>query len=188
MSKPFCNAPEDNKFFPRLKTLLNIPAPCCVLRFLCRLSAIVWDLLIVTFHGKFFLLTLSYLTKKDCPLGNVTRYAVTFCLKKIFFLYISSTPTSFTSKYLFKTTPLNEPNMGAANAPIGKNPPLYLRLFCLPPLYQTPHLNDCFFILKSHHLLVQCYMFCDVKLTPTAITLTNTHQVNMSIFLTLFFW
>ena len=33
MSKPFYNVPEENKSFPRLKTLPNIPAPCCVLRF-----------------------------------------------------------------------------------------------------------------------------------------------------------
>ena len=33
-SKPLFNAPEDNKFFPRLKTLSNILAPCCVLHFL----------------------------------------------------------------------------------------------------------------------------------------------------------
>ena len=78
--------------------------------------------------------------------------------------------------------------MGAANAPIGKNLPLCLRLFCLPPIYQTPRLTDCFFILKSCHLLVQCHMFFDVKLAPVAITRTNTHQVNMRIFLTLASW
>ena len=78
--------------------------------------------------------------------------------------------------------------MGAANAPIGKNPNLCLLLFPLPPIYQTPRLTDCFFILKIHRLLGQCYMFCDVKLAPVAITRTNTHQVNVPIFLTLVFW
>ena len=155
MPKPFFNVLEDNKYFPNLKTLPNISAPLCVLRFLHRLGRIVRDL-IVKFDGKFFLLTLSFLTKKDCPLGNVTRSGGPFFLNNILFLYISYTSTSFTSKYLFVTTPSNEPNMGAANAPIGKNSPLCLRLFCLPPIYQTPQ--------KSHRLLVQCYMFYDVKL------------------------
>ena len=63
-SKPFFNALEENKFFPTLKTLPNIPATFCVLGFLCFLGPIVQDLLIVTFDGTFFLLTLSYLAKK----------------------------------------------------------------------------------------------------------------------------
>ena len=93
----------------------------------------------------------------------------------------------FTSKYFFITTPPNKPNMEAANAPIGKNSPFCLGVFLLPPIYQTTRLTDCFFILKSYHLLVQCYMFCDIKLAFVAITRTNTHQVNMLIFLALVF-
>ena len=77
--------------------------------------------------------------------------------------------------------------MGVANAPIGKYLPLCLHLFRLLPIYQRPRLTDCFFILTSRRLL-QCYMFCDVKLGPVAITRRNTHQVNMPIFLTLDFW
>ena len=64
MSKPSFNAPEDNNFFPKLKTMPHIPVPCCVPRFLCRLGPFVRDPLIVTFDGKFLLLTLSYLAKK----------------------------------------------------------------------------------------------------------------------------
>ena len=41
----------------------------------------------------------------------------------------------FTSKHFFITTPPNEPDMGVANAPIGKNPPL-----CLRPQLYTKHL------------------------------------------------
>ena len=96
MSKPFFNAPDVSKFFPRLKTLPNIPAfCCCVLRFLSRFDPIVPDLLIVTFEGTFFLLTLH---KKDHPPGNVTGCGVTFRLSNILFLYISPTSASFTIK------------------------------------------------------------------------------------------
>ena len=101
MSKPSFNAPEDNKFFPKLETMPHIPVPCCVPCFLCRLGPIVRDPLIVTFDGKFLLLTLSYLAKKDRPSGNVTRCGVTFRLNNILFIYISSTSMRFTSKYFF---------------------------------------------------------------------------------------
>ena len=77
--------------------------------------------------------------------------------------------------------------MGVAKAPIGKNPSPCLHIFRLRPIYQKPHLTDCFFILKSRRLLVQCYMFYDIKLAPVAIIHANTHQVNMPIFLTIFF-
>lgn len=89
MSKPFFNAPENYKFFPKLKTLPNIPVPCCFLCFICRFGPIVRNLFIVTFEGRFFLLTLSYHAKKDRPSGNVTRYGLTFHLNNVLFLYIS---------------------------------------------------------------------------------------------------
>ena len=171
--------------------LPNLPVPCCVLCFLCRLRPIVRYLLIVTFDGKFSQLTLSYLAKKDHPSDNVTRCGVTFHLNIILFLYISSTSTPLTFKYIFfyknlnlrllppniyflRTLP-NEPNMGAAKASIGKNLLLCLQLFRLPLMYQAPCLTNCFFILKSCCLLVQCYMFCDLNLAPVAITHTNNH-------------
>ena len=81
--------------------LPNLPVPCCVLCFLCRLRPIVRYLLIVTFDGKFSQLTLSYLAKKDHPSGNVTRCGVTFHFNITLFLYISSTSMPFTSKYIF---------------------------------------------------------------------------------------
>ena len=91
-------------------------------------------------------------------------------------------------KSFFITARPNEPNMGAASAPMGKNPPFCLHLFRLPPIFQAPHLSSCFFTLKSCRLFVQCYMFCDVKLALAMITRTNTGQANMPISLTLVFW
>ena len=83
MLKPFANAPDDNKFFPRLKALPNSPAPCYVLRFLCFLGPIALFLLIVTFEGKFFRLTFSYFAKKERSSGNFTRCGVTFRFSNI---------------------------------------------------------------------------------------------------------
>ena len=99
--------PEDNKFFPRLKTLPNIPARSCVRPFLCHLGPIVPEFLNVTFDDKFILLNFSYLTIKDRPSDNVTHCGVTFSLNNIFFLYISSISMPLTSKHLFIATPPN---------------------------------------------------------------------------------
>lgn len=99
MFKSFVNASNVSKFLPRLKTYPNNPARFCVLRFLYRLVPIVRFFLVVTFGNKFFQLTLSYLATKECPLGNVTRLGVTFCLNNTLSLYISHTlPSCFTSK------------------------------------------------------------------------------------------
>ena len=83
----------------------------------------------------------------------------------LFDLTIFSFCTCFQLLYLFPpsisliTTPPNEPSMGVANPPTGKNPPFCLRLFCLPPIYHTS-----FCILKSHRFLVQCYvLWCKVS-------------------------
>ena len=59
--------------------------------------------------------------------------------------------------------PPNVPNMGAANALTGKKYPVCGRLFLLPLIYQKPGLTASFLILKSHLLLVLCYMFCEVE-------------------------
>lgn len=66
---PFFNRPVDVralvtsfKMFP--KRLL----PYCVLHFLCLLSPICCVLVMVTFLGRFFLLNLLYLARKDCRL------------------------------------------------------------------------------------------------------------------------
>ena len=99
--------PEDNKFFPRLKTLPNIPARSCVRPFLCHLGPIVREFLIVTFDDKFILLNFSYLAIKESPSDNVTQCGVTFSLNNIFFLYISSISMPLTSKQLFIATPPN---------------------------------------------------------------------------------
>ena len=188
MPKPFFNVPEDNKFFPRLKMLPNIPAPCWVLRFLCRLGPIFEIFLLWHLTVNFFCLPFHISLKKTVRQVMlhvvVSLFVLTIFCFYIYLLRLRLLPPNI----FFITTPLNEPNMGAANAPIGKNLPLCLRLFCLPPIYQTTRLTDCFFILKSCRLLVQCYMFFDVKLAPVAITRTNTHQVNMRVFLTLIFW
>ena len=188
MSNPFSKTLGVSKLFPKLNTLPNMPASCYVLRFLCLLGPIVRAVFIVTFAGKFFLLTHSYLTKNERPSGKVTRCDVTCRLNNILFLYISSASTPSTAKKFFITTRPNEPNMGAASAPMGKNPPFCLHLFRLPPIFHAPHLSSCFFILKSWRLFVQCYMFCDVKLALAVITRTSTGQANMPKSLTLVFW
>ena len=159
MSKLFSNAPEDNNLFPRLKTLPNIPALWCVLHFLCHLGPIVWVFLLWHLMVNFFYLPFHISLRKTVRYVMLQVVVPLFILTIIYFytyllrLWLSP-PNIFSI-----TTPPNEPNMGAANAPIGKNPPLCLRPFRLPPIYQTPRLTDYFFILKSCRLLVQCYMF-----------------------------
>ena len=70
MLRAFINAPDVSIFLPRIKEFSDSPLLVCVLRFCCRLGPIVPFLLMATFEGKFFLLTLSYFAKKECPLGN----------------------------------------------------------------------------------------------------------------------
>lgn len=111
MSSPFFNKLGVSKLFLKLNMLPNIPAPCCVLRFLCCLGPIVYILFIVTFAGNFFLLTLSYLAKKCiCRV----KLLVVMSLFYAYLLRLCLLPPN----YSFITTPLNEPNMGAANAPL----------------------------------------------------------------------
>ena len=186
-SKPFFSVPEVNKFFPRVKTLPNIPAPCCILRFLCRFGPIIWALFIGTFLGKIFLLTLSYLATKKRPSGKVTRFGVNFRLSNILSQTVSSAPASFsfTAKYSFITILPTEPRIGVANAAIGKASPFCLRLFLLPPIYQMLHLTDCFFILKSCHSIVLWYMSYEEVLALGVIGRINILQGNRLIFLAL---
>ena len=99
---PFFRAPNVSRFLRRLKTLPNSSLPGCVLRFLCCLGHIAWFLLIVTFKGKFFRLTLSYLATKDCPFGRVTPFGAILRLNNILSLYILGTFASpTTTKYFF---------------------------------------------------------------------------------------
>ena len=98
---------EDDKFFPRLKTLPNIPAPSCVLPFLCRLGPILQDYLIVTFDGKFILLNFSYLAKKDLRQVMshivVSPFALTIFSFYTYLLHLRLLPPNI----LFITTPPN---------------------------------------------------------------------------------
>ena len=99
---PFVRAPDVSRFLPSLKTLPNRPLPGGVLHFLCCLGHIIWFLLIVTFEGKFFQLTLSYLATKDCPFSRVTRLGAILRLNNILSQYIIDTFASPTSaKYFF---------------------------------------------------------------------------------------
>ena len=131
MFNPIVNAPDEIKFFPKLNTLPNIPATCCVLPFFCRLGPIVRQLSIVTFDRHFFRLTLSYLAKKNLASGDITCFGVPVRLNNILSLYISSMFMSFTTEESFMTTTPNVSNIGTANAPVGKKPPFCLRLFRL---------------------------------------------------------
>ena len=63
MSNSFFNMLGESKLFPKLNALPNIPAPTCILRFLCRLGPIVSALFIATFAGKLFLLIFRNLLK-----------------------------------------------------------------------------------------------------------------------------
>ena len=78
-----------------LATLCVVDGANLTFFFLIRLflSPVVLVRLIVTFEGKFFLLTLSYLARKDVPFGNRTLCTVTcrhnssFCLIVVFTFY-----------------------------------------------------------------------------------------------------
>ena len=164
MSRPFFNRPvEVNAFVPKFTIFPKRLPPFCVLGFLCHLCPICRALFMVTFLGRFFLLTLSYLATKDCPFGNVTRRGVTRRLNA----YCRRCRRLLPPSIFLITGPTIAPNGGPANEPnigaIGRNPPFCLRLFRLPPIYQTPCLTDYFpFILKSRRLLAICYKFYDV--------------------------
>ena len=107
-SKPFLSVPEVNKFFPRLKTLPNIPAP---LPSWSHCPSLIYSYI----SRQMFLLILSYVATKELPLSKVTRFGVTFRLSNILSLTISSA----------SILPI-EPRIGAAKAAIGK-----ATLFCL---------------------------------------------------------
>ena len=169
MSRRFFDRPvEVNAFVPKFTMFPKRLQPFCVLRFLFRLNPICHALFMVTFLGRFFLLTPSYLATKDCPFGNVTRCGVTCCLNNILSLRISSLSRRLLTPNTFLITgPTIAPNAGLANDPnigaIGRNPPFCLCPFHLPPIYQTPCLTDYFLlILKSHSLLAICYKFYDI--------------------------
>lgn len=162
-------APTPIPFFKRLVgvsalapsfTMLPKRLPsCCILHYLCLLNSI--------FLGKIFLLTLSYLARKDFLFSNVTRRGVMRHLNSIFLSrYIDGDAIFFHQIFFFTTGPARAPNAGPANdpniAPTGKNPPFCLRFLRLPPMYQTPFLTDCFLILKNHRLAATCYKFCDI--------------------------
>ena len=165
----------------------------CVFRFLCYLSPVFRALVIVRFLGKFFMLTLSYLARKDCPFVNFTRCSVTHLLSKIFYLSILAAATSlFSTEYFFITGPAIVFNAGPANDPniaaTGKNPAFCVHLLRLPPICQTPRLTSSFLILKSRRLAVICYKFYDVMSGLVLTKRTSTRLVNEPRLLALVFW
>ena len=184
-------APAPIPFFKRLVgasalapsfTMLPKRLPsCCVLRYFCLLSPICHIRVIVTLLGKTFLLTLSYLARKDFLFSNVTRRGVMRHLNSIFLCrYIEGDAVFFDQIFFFTTGPARAPNAGPANdpniAPTGKNPPFCLRFLRLPPMYQTPFLTDCFLILKNHRLAATCYKFCDIMSGLVLTRHTKIHR------------
>ena len=103
MSRPFFNrSVEGNAFVTKFPMFPKRLPSFCVLSFLCHLGPIYRALFMVTFLGRFFLLTLSYLTTKDCPFGNVTRCGITRRLNNILSARISPLSSSpFTTKHFF---------------------------------------------------------------------------------------
>ena len=100
---PFFNIPVDIRAFePNLAMFPKRLPPCCVLRFLCLFGPICPVLVMVTFRGRFFLIILSYLARKDCPFGNVTGCGVTHRLNNIFCPGALAVMASFfPTKYFF---------------------------------------------------------------------------------------
>ena len=165
----------------------------CVLRFLCYLDPVFRALVIVRFLGKFFMLTLLYLARKDCPFVNFTPCSVTHLLSKTFYLSISAAATSlFSKEYFFITGPAialnacpsNDPNI----APTGKNPAFCVHLLRLPSLCQTTCLTGCFLILKSRRLAAICYKFYDVMSGLVLTKRTSTRLMNEPRLSALVFW
>lgn len=102
-TKPFFKRPVDvSVLAPTFAMFPKRILPCCVLRFLCLLGPICQVLAMVTFLGKTFLLTLSYLARKDCPFGNVTHSGVTRRLNNIFCLGISTAAQFFFHQIFFQ--------------------------------------------------------------------------------------
>ena len=77
--------------------------PCCVLRFLYLLGLICPVLVMVTFLGKTFPLTLSYPARKDSQFGNITYRGATHRLNNIFCIGFSTAVQSsfFSTKDFF---------------------------------------------------------------------------------------
>ena len=81
----------------------------------------------IKFLTKTFLLTLSYLARKDCPFGNVTQRGVKRFLNNIFCLGIFFPPKIFLiirPARVTNTEPVNYPYI----APTSKNP-LFVYVF-----------------------------------------------------------
>ena len=123
---PFFNRPVDaSALTPTFGMFAKNILTCCVLRFLCLVGPVCQALAMVTFLSETFLLTLSYLVRKDCPFGNVAQCGVKRRLNNIFCLCI-----------------FFDPNI----APTSKNPPFCLCFLDLLPMY--PRLTDRFSFLK----------------------------------------
>lgn len=102
----------------RFKMFPKILPPFCVLRFLYRLSPNCYVLVIVTFLGNLFLLTLSNLARKDCPFGNVTCCGASRGLSKIYCLSRLAAVCRFSPpNILFITGPAIPPSAGPTNDP-----------------------------------------------------------------------
>ena len=89
------NPVEVSAFHP---TFANVPKrfrSCCVLCLLLFLGPICIVHFTVTLQGKFRLLTLSYLTKNDCPFGSLTHCGIARLLNIIFCLGILAVMSSF---------------------------------------------------------------------------------------------
>ena len=135
-------------FFQFLSSVLSILSSPIVLLFL---GPIHFARVIVTFHGKFRLLTLSYLAKKDCPFDNRTFCGVTRPLSNIFFfhhLLLILAPTIFFN-IGFAISPISSAATEPSNPAIGKRNPL---LFPFSSSYfasQMPNTSHFLLILKS---------------------------------------
>ena len=98
---PFLSIPvEVSAFVPSFAMAPKRLLLRCALRFLWFLGQISLVLVMVTFLGRFLLLTLSYLARNDCPLGNRTCCGIVRLLK-IFCLGISVSVLSSPTKYFF---------------------------------------------------------------------------------------
>ena len=129
MSRAFLNVPEISKFFPRLKTLANNPAPRCPLCFLCRIGPIVLLFIFLLWNLKvnFFCSPFHILLKKTVCL--VMSLAVSLFVWIIFWFYTYLLHLRLLpANNFFMTAPPNVSNIGAANALTGKKP-LFVYVF-----------------------------------------------------------
>ena len=141
------------------------------------------------FLRRFLLLTPSYLARNDCPFGSHTHCGVVRLLNKLFCLGISAcllSPSIFLRLVAQMSLAVAQLKIRVW-LPLEKKNPFCVRFLLFPPIYQTPLLTVCFFILKSCYLVVRCYMFCDVRSVHCSTNHTSTHLLNAPKFFALAF-